>query len=63
MKVHSPQEIDVCVDAEGDGSGELPELLIWLWVQALVLRCLAVMSCLAVSRTYEPSSTRGLARM
>jgi hypothetical protein len=25
-----PQEIDVCVDAEGDGSGELPELLIWL---------------------------------
>jgi hypothetical protein len=30
MKVHSPQEIDACVDAEGDGSGELPELLIWL---------------------------------
>jgi hypothetical protein len=46
MKVHSPQEIDACVDAEGDGSGDLPELLIWLWVQAfnLTLPCCYVMS-------------------
>lgn len=62
MKVHSQQEIDVCVDSEGDGSGELPELLIAVSSGiSLTLPCCYIMP--RVSRTHEPSSTHGLARM